>query len=197
MKKLLLKPFGSTEEKVSIVDVKNLKITCRNNEFVNIEALRVPVICSPLLGQNPFEISKIHTEFRKLYLADFKPNICILIGLDYYFSFINGNVIRSENDNLVALKSKLDSILSGTHETSERIPNTHIYCEHCFSQNPEPINNVLNKFLKSSEFSDTESDCVKTFTENVIFNVVDMKLSYHSDRILILYPIIMQWQKNV
>ena len=65
MKKL--KTFGSTEGKVSIVDVVNLKIKCRNNEFVNIEALRVPVICSPLLGQKPFEISKIHTEFRKLY----------------------------------------------------------------------------------------------------------------------------------
>ena len=57
------------------VDVVNLKIKCRNNEFVNIEALRVPVTCSPLLGQKPFEISKIHTDFRKLYLADFKPNI--------------------------------------------------------------------------------------------------------------------------
>ena len=81
----------------------NLKIKCRNNEFVNIEALCVPVICSSLLEQKPFEISKIHTEFGKLYLADYKQNIeekniSILIELDYYFSFINGNVIRSEND---------------------------------------------------------------------------------------------------
>ena len=74
--------------------------------------------------------------------------------LDYYFSFINGNVIRSENNNLVALESKLGWILSGTHETCERISNTHIYRIDCFSQNSEPINNVLNKFLKteSSEF---------------------------------------------
>ena len=102
----------------------NLKIKCRNNEFVNIEALCVPVICSPLLGQKPFEISKIHTEceFRKLYLADYKPNIeekniSILVGLDYYFLFINGNVIRSENDNLVALESKLGWILSGIYSS--------------------------------------------------------------------------------
>ena len=101
--KIIIKTFGSTEGKVSIVDVVNLKIKCRNNEFVNIEALCVPVICSSLLGQKPFEISKIHTEFGKLYLADYKQNIeekniSILIELDYYFSFINGNVIRSEND---------------------------------------------------------------------------------------------------
>ena len=90
--KIIIKTFGSTERKVSIVDVVNLKIKCRNNEFVNIEALCVPVICSPFLGQKPFEISKIHTEFRKLYLADFKPNTeeknSVLIGLEYYFLFI-------------------------------------------------------------------------------------------------------------
>ena len=142
--KIIIKTFGSTEGKVSIVDAVNLKIKCRNNEFVNTEALFVPIVYSPHLGQKPFEISKIHTEFRKLYLADFKPNIeekniSILIGLDYYFSFIKGNVIRSENDNLVALESKLGWILSGTHETGERISNTHIYCVDCFSQKPEPI----------------------------------------------------------
>ena len=48
-KKIIIKMFGSTEGKVSIVDVVNLKIKCRNIEFVNIEALCVPVICSPLL----------------------------------------------------------------------------------------------------------------------------------------------------
>ena len=66
--KIIIKTFGSTEGKVSIINVVNLKIKCRNNEFVNIEALCVPVICSPLMGQEPFEISKTHTEFRKLYL---------------------------------------------------------------------------------------------------------------------------------
>ena len=139
----IIKTFGLTEGKVSIADVVNLKNKCRNNEFVNIEALCVPVICFPFLGQKPFEISKIHTEFRKLYLADFKPNIeekniSILIGLDYYFSFIKGNFIRSENDNLVALESKLAWILSGTHETGERVSSTHIYRVDSFSQKSEP-----------------------------------------------------------
>ena len=62
--------------------------------------------------------------------------------------------------------------LCGTHENGERIFNTHIYRVDWFSQKPEPINNVLNKFLKteSSEFSDIESDCVKTFKKNLIFN---------------------------
>ena len=61
----------------------NLKIKCQNNEFVNTEALCVPVICSPLMEQKPFEVSETHTEFRKLYLADFASNIeniSILIG---------------------------------------------------------------------------------------------------------------------
>ena len=87
-------------------------------------------------------------------------------------STLHAEVFRSENDNLVALESKLGWILSGTHETGEHISNTHIYHVDCFSQKPNPINSTLNKFLKteSSEFSDTENDYVKTFKENLIFN---------------------------
>ena len=85
--------------------IENLKFKCRNDEFVKIEALRDPVICSPPMQKNPFEISKTDTEFRKLLLADFTPNIeeeniSILVGLDYYFSFITGNVTCSANDHL-------------------------------------------------------------------------------------------------
>ena len=98
-------------EKLLLKLLDQPKIKSRNNEFVNIEALCVPVICSTLMGQRSFENSKTHTEFRKLYLADFtanieEKNISIPIGLDY-FLIIKGNVIRSANGNLVTLKSKL------------------------------------------------------------------------------------------
>ena len=63
----------------------------------------------------------LNVNLEKLYLADYKPTIeeknSILVGLDYYFLFINGNVIRSENDNLVALESKLGWILSGIYSS--------------------------------------------------------------------------------
>ena len=154
----------------------------------------VPVICTPLMEQKPFEISKTYTECRKLYLADFtlnieQKNISILIGLDY-FSFIKGNVIRSTNDNLVALESKLGWILNGTDETGEGISNTHIYRVDCSSQEPGPTNRALNKFLKtdSSKFSNIENDCVKTFEEKLIFNGsrYEVKLLFrpHTDFIL-------------
>ena len=64
---------------------------------------------------------------------------------------------------------------------------------------PEPINNVLNKFLKteSSEFSDTESDCVKTFKKNLMFNVsryeVNLPFRLHTDFIPDDYPMITRW----
>ena len=67
--KIIIQSLGSTERKVSIGDAVNLKIKCRNNEFVNIEALCVLVICSPLIGQKSFEISKTRIEFRKLYFC--------------------------------------------------------------------------------------------------------------------------------
>ena len=80
----------------------------------------MPAICSLV---KPLEILKIYTKFRKLYLANFKPNIeeknSILIG--FYFSFIKVNVIRPTNMNLDALESKLGWILTGTCKTNERI----------------------------------------------------------------------------
>ena len=140
----------------------NLKIKCRNNEFVNTVAL----LCAcPKLILNL-------KNYILLILHQTLDSYCILIGLNYYFSFIKGNVIRSENDNLVALESKVGWILIGTHETSEHISNTHIYRVDCFPQKPEPVNSTLSKFLKtvSSDFLDTENDCVKTFKEKLIFN---------------------------
>ena len=116
------------------------------------------------MGQKPFEISKTHTEFGKLDVADFTPNIegknlSILIGLDCYFWFIKGNVIRSENDNLVALESK------PRLDTQWYSRNRWTYFQ--YSHLP-----WSNKFLKpeSSEFSDTESDCIETFKENLFLN---------------------------
>ena len=111
--KTIIKTFGSTEGKVSIIDVVNLKIKCRNNESVDIEALCAPVISSPLFGEKPSKISKTHADFRKLYLADFIPNIEVknISILIIIFLYIKENVIRSKNDNLVALESKLSWIL--------------------------------------------------------------------------------------
>ena len=111
--KTIIKTFGSTEGKVSIIDVVNLKIKCRNNESVDIEALCAPVISSPLFGEKPSKISKTHADFRKLYLADFTPNIEVknISILIIIFLYIKENVIRSKNDNLVALESKLSWIL--------------------------------------------------------------------------------------
>ena len=123
----------------------NLKIKCRNNEFVNTVAL----LCAcPKLILNL-------KNYILLILHQTLDSYCILIGLNYYFSFIKGNVIRSENDNLVVLESKLGWILSGAHETGVLISNTRIYRVDCSSQEPEPKIITKNKFLKaeSSEFS--------------------------------------------
>ena len=61
-----------------------------------------------------------------------------------------------------------------------------------FNKKPEPINSTQNKILKpeSSEFSDTESDCIETFKENLFFNGIryEVKLPF---RLHTVHPIIM------
>ena len=70
--KIIIKTFGSTEEKISFVGVVNLKIKCRNYELVNTEALSVPAVYSRLTEQKPLEITKLMLNLENYILLIFQ-----------------------------------------------------------------------------------------------------------------------------
>ena len=80
-----------------------------DNNYVYIEALWVPIVCSPLTRQSIKNLP-----------------VGILIGLDFYHSFFTGNVVKGKNGP-AASESILGWILSGRVENSGTSPAAHCF----------------------------------------------------------------------
>ena len=114
--KIAIKVFDSTESKVQNIDVvKFIVIGTRKNVYV--EALVIPTICSNLYNQySNSAISNNYPHLKNLKLAQESKETCvkvgILIGLDYYYNFMLGNIIRGKPNEPIALESTLGWIIS-------------------------------------------------------------------------------------
>ena len=78
---------------------------------VEMEALTIDKICTPL---GPVELNlEKYPHLKNLVLADMYPHgsvdIDVLIGADFYFSFITGNCIKGETLNSMALNLRQKS----------------------------------------------------------------------------------------
>ena len=89
IEKVLIKTFGQINDRqMPVLDVVQLKIKHRHqNKFVFIEALCVPVICTPLKMQEISSAQYNYEHLSKLELADFddissKLPVGLLIGVD-------------------------------------------------------------------------------------------------------------------
>ena len=99
---MIIKTFGQRESsEVQRLDVVQFKIKVKGgHEFICVEALCVPTICSPLTNQKLSSVQAL-PEFHSLQFADFEHEdtvnlpVGILIGIDYYHVFMTGEIIRS------------------------------------------------------------------------------------------------------
>ena len=116
--RLIINTFGNSETKLQTLDVVQLKVKNKfDNTHIYVEALCVPNICAPAQNQNVLQCVKKYEHLSNLLLADssngaYPLNIDILIGIDFYYSFISGRLIRG-SDGPVALASSLGWILAG------------------------------------------------------------------------------------
>ena len=116
-----MKTFGQKNDfKMQVLDVVQLKIKHQFEEKYNfVEALVVPVICSPLKNQNISTLKQNMEFISELDLADFEDDesthesrVGILIGVDYYFNFFLGKILKN-SEGLVASSTVLGWVLSG------------------------------------------------------------------------------------
>ena len=152
----------------------SMKGLCSSDE-VTVQLPEVPVICLPL--GKPKVDSALLEEFDHLDLAfdykkcsDSSPQVTtdILIGQDFYWSIMLGDVFRSENSNLVAQRSVFGWILSGCTRGSnsdgisllnvgiipEQVAKSFWDLESLGIQgNDESIDPVRDKFNRSIEYS--------------------------------------------
>ena len=110
---LNLNTFGAKIYRKQKCEVVELSLYKFGNKTVNITALTFPTICSTLLTK--VDLNK-YESLKSLQLAsdpshDNKP-IDVLIGSDFYWHFVTGNVIGGET-GLVVIESKFGWILSG------------------------------------------------------------------------------------
>ncbi len=116
---LNLSTFGDRMYYKRRCDVVEFELFKGDGGALRVSALTFPTICRAL----PLKVDLTpYMEFASLDLAsdssfDDKP-IDVLIGLNLYWQFITGNVIRSSND-LMAVESKFRLILSGAVKRSD------------------------------------------------------------------------------
>ena len=121
----MVKAFGGHESYFKEIEVVQLRNMTYRGAAVYIEALVVLVVCSPLPNQRPKTAKLQYPHLRNLYLSDFTDDpdmdIDILVESDFYWSFMTGRVVLSENvKEPVALETSIGWVLSGNHVTPHK-----------------------------------------------------------------------------
>ena len=124
-----LSTFGESTEKVRRLPKASVHIESTNGYKIPIEVLVVPKIAGPMKNLNTNSLSKLKY-LQKLKLAHPVSSndvfeISLLIGADFYWDFIEDEVIRG--DGPTAVKSKVGYLLSGPTHCSSRQNNIGMY----------------------------------------------------------------------
>ena len=144
-----LNTFGDDRFTKQRCDLVKLSLRHREDD-VKIYALCFPKICSPLSAS--LDVS-LYPHLQGLVFADAsvvdgsQPNIDILIGSDFYFEILTGEVLRGDSGP-VAVNSKFGWVVSGpTLERGEisNVSMANLVIEKMSSQNPYPDNKNDNE----------------------------------------------------
>ena len=160
---LNLNTFGNEKFSKRDCDLIKLRLQGKHGEDVNISALSFEAICSPV----PSKVS-LHEHPHLLYLhladcisgnMDSQDNIDVLIGSDYYWDIITGEVARGD-DKLVAVSSKFGWLVSGP--TKGDSGTAHFTTSNLIVQKPYDFmesQNQATELAKSlNRFWDIESE---------------------------------------
>ena len=118
-----------------------------------VEALCIPTLCSPLSNQC-FSETKRYDYLTSLDLADdfvddSPIDVEILIGCDFYHSFLTGRVIHRGNECPTASESILGWVLSGPTGSATQNGGSHCMESHvlrCETHENDALKQELNKF---------------------------------------------------
>eukprot|EP00795_Rhopilema_esculentum_P005781 gene5781-11065_t len=189
---ILINTFGN-EGQILEAELVQLVVHCFNGERVVITAYCVDHVCEPIINQNiAFAYGK-YEHLSRLPLADQSDNndsleIQLLIGLDHYWSLIDGQVTRGEmGDGPIAMKSKLGYVLSGPvdmppsyandHRFSTHLTESHILKAECLVVNSDSeVNEQIHKFW------DYESIGVKSESPAFCDNYMENEIEYNGRR---------------
>lgn len=183
--RLNLNTFGENNYKSKKCDAVTLQLQRPGHpEVFDVKCLSFPTICTPVP-------SKVNIEFPHLHGLDIGDNyndehgtIDILIGMDYYWHFIDGDCVRGESGP-TAMNSKFGWILSGPLYIEDSV-NCGCVVTNLIISDREPLtsiyqeNDKLNSTLK--KFWDTES--IGIVDENIVYGC-EQRSAKHFDSLSI------------
>ena len=197
--KVLIKPFGRQEAILKKCDVVQFVIECADSLNVFVSAYDVDVICGPIANQTINFAQQHYSHLQNLPLADSAAgdgdlDVDIMIGADYYWSFVQNHVVRGEsNYSPVAIRTRLGYVLSGPvnfpsgYETSSCLNISHSMKTECsvvkedFLSQDGTIYRELNKFwdyetlgIKADECDESVS---KVYADQIKFNGIRYEAS--------------------
>ena len=129
-----------------------------------IQAFVVPVICGPLIKYSSELTRSSYEHLRDLPLADRAGGgvlpVSILIGADYYWSLVEGTLVRGAPWEPVALATKLGFVLSGptvvmcddVHANTVNLTATHVLKVESSVINHDDLTSELKKFWDYESF---------------------------------------------
>ena len=158
-----------------------------------IEALTTPVICRPA------EAVDIHparwSHLRNIVFPEEFPRdeqeIDVLIGLDFYYSFVTRDIVRGRSSEPVAVRTTLGWVFcgpTGGHDRECTVSmNVQIGVE-------EQLNETLQKFwdLESIGVRPAESSVSTTHVEDMVLKKFKETLTYNDGR----YEVSLPWKKD-
>ena len=160
---LNINTFGSLKYNKHVSKRISCYVATQDRESVQVTALTHPQICAPV---QPLPDISNFPELLGLQLADqlvdgnCRDEIDMLIGIDFYYSFIAGTIIREET-GLVALQSKLGWIVSGPLSSESKIAKSD-------SQSNQLYVNANLIVERPNEFNDSlseEDTLIKSFKQ--------------------------------
>ena len=193
--KVIIKTFGQGEEsKVQKLDIVQFKIKNKfNSNFIVVEALCVPSICSPLTNQCTESVRKCQ-EFSEFQFADYEDHssagrpVGILVGIDYYHAFMTGRVVRSQLGP-VSSETKVGWVVSGRSVSSAG--SMHCLETHLLRTTVEKedynLRQELEKFWSVENIGFSRDCVVSQFQKDIVHNGIryEAKLPFKPDHELL------------
>ena len=178
---LSIATFGSNKGSTKVCPIVNVGMCLKGPSFMSLSLYVIPTICEPLVGQPITACVNQYPHLLGLELADsLSPEssmpVDLLIGSDYYWQLVTGNIQRGANGP-IAVHTKLGWVLSGPFSHNEpgqcatNLSVTHVLHSESHSIEPCSLNDQLRAFweLESLGIQDEEKTLYDEFTGTIKF----------------------------
>ena len=195
---LLIRTFGERDARLRVCDVVQIAMECLNGSLVYIKAFVVPTICGSL-SQKPTSLAQTqYKHLQGLHLADSGDeslSIDMLVEADFYWTLVDGSIIREYPSEPVALSTKLGYVLSeptpgfSSSSNTVNLTATYVLKIEATVVNSGPLSFELNKFwdYETLEIREQENSLYDNFVEDIkLFNGrYEVRLPFKEDHDLL------------